>query len=116
MRSMQMPVILGRDSIRMRDLRRTLLCVCCAWLASACELPPTLNPQIAALCRDHSNQVLVFDWQGERRVLPLDSGMTLQQDAQWRARLALPARSTWHNNPDKLSHLIRAVRQFGDGW
>jgi hypothetical protein len=61
--------------------------------------------------------VLIFDWQGERRILPLDSGMTQEQDAEWRRRLTLPARAPSPNPAfGKLSHPIGAVQRFGDGW
>jgi len=101
----------------MRGFRRVLFFTLCATLLSACELPPFLDPRIAELCRAHSNNVLIFSWQHERRAVPVAPEMTREEDAEWRALLSLPPYNPVPDPAlDRLSRPISAVAQFGEGW
>lgn len=101
----------------MLGFRRVLSFTLWATLLSACELPPILDPQIAELCRAHSNNVLIFNWQHERRGLPVEPAMTREEDAEWRALLSLPPYNRVPDRTlDRLSRPISAVQRFGEAW
>lgn len=92
-----------------------LVCVLSlALLLPACS-EAMLNPSVAALCRNHANNVLVFQSAHGRHVLPVDEPMTREQDAAWRAELGLPPNAGSYG-PDMLTRRIAAVTQIENGW
>ena len=101
-------------SMGMRNIRGAIALISAAGLLTGCDLLSLLDPRVAALCRAHSGNVLVFEWHGARWLLPIEAGASREQDAEWRIRLGLPPPSV--DPLLRLSHPIRAAAPFGTGW
>lgn len=88
-----------------------IIAVC---LLAAFKASPNADDRITTLCREHSGNVLIFEWRGKRYTLPVDAGISREQDLAWRSHLDLPQPSSVPGRT--FSHSISAVEQFADGW
>lgn len=109
-----------------------------ATLLLTCDASPTSDPKVVELCRAHDGRVLAFDWRSKRSILPVAPEMSREQDAAWRAQLALPPLGQHSMSPQddaawreqvglpqptepsiewtSVVFPVTGVQRLGDGW